>query len=159
MTGRGEDTMKKLVFMLIALLSVIAAVSCSKQNEESSKMPEMVNVSLSVNPNPGQPNKPITFEAKVTQGKEKINDADVTFEIWRSKDERHEKISIKHAEAGVYRLEKSFQQEGTYYIISHVTARDMHNMPKKEFTVRTPSEKEDSTSSSSMDGMDMNDNK
>lgn len=159
MTGRGEDTMKKLVFMLIALLSVIAAVSCSKQNEESSKMPEMVNVSLSVNPNPGQPNKPITFEAKVTQGKEKINDADVTFEIWRSKDERHEKISIKHAEAGVYRLEKSFQQEGTYYIISHVTARDMHNMPKKEFTVGTPSEKEDSTSSSSMDGMDMNDNK
>lgn len=159
MTGRGEDTMKKLVFMLIALLSVIAAVSCSKQNEESSKMPEMVNVSLSVNPNPGQPNKPITFEAKVTQGKEKINDADVTFEIWRSKDDRHEKISIKHAEAGVYRLEKSFQQEGTYYIISHVTARDMHNMPKKEFTVGTPSEKEDSTSSSSMDGMDMNDNK
>ncbi|MBM7654779.1 FixH family protein [Neobacillus cucumis] len=151
--------MKKLVFMLIALLSVIAAVSCSKQNEESSKMPEMVNVSLSVNPNPGQPNKPITFEAKVTQGKEKINDADVTFEIWRSKDDRHEKISIKHAEAGVYRLEKSFQQEGTYYIISHVTARDMHNMPKKEFTVGTPSEKEDSTSSSSMDGMDMNDNK
>lgn len=122
-------------------------------------MPEMVNVSLSVNPNPGQPNKPITFEAKVTQGKEKINDADVTFEIWRSKDEKHVKISIKHAEDGVYRLEKSFQQEGTYYIISHVTARDMHNMPKKEFTVGTPSEKEDSTSSSSMDGMDMNDNK
>lgn len=159
MTGRGEDTMKKLVFILIALLSVTAAVSCSKQNEESSKMPEMVNVSLSVNPNPGQPNKPITFEAKVTQGKEKINDADVTFEIWRSKDEKHVKISIKHAEDGVYRLEKSFQQEGTYYIISHVTARDMHNMPKKEFTVGTPSEKEDSTSSSSMDGMDMNDNK
>ena len=73
-----------------------------------------------------------------------MEDADkVTFEIWRSKDEKHEKIDVTHAEDGIYRLEKSFQQEGTYYIISHVTARDMHNMPKKEFIIGTASEPED----------------
>ena len=60
-----------------------------------------------------------------------------------SKADKHEKVEIKHTENGIYRLEKSFPQEGTYYIISHVTARDMHNMPKKEFTIGTPSEPED----------------
>ncbi|PLS01585.1 FixH family protein [Neobacillus cucumis] len=151
--------MKKLVLMLMVLLSLSLVVSCSKQEENKGEMPEMVEVNLSVSPNPGEQNKPIIFEAKVTQGKEKINDADVTFEVWRSKDAKHEKITVKHSEDGIYRLEKTFQQEGTYYIISHVTARDMHNMPKKEFTVGAPSEKEDSNSSSQMDGMDMDDHK
>ncbi|ULT55298.1 FixH family protein [Neobacillus drentensis] len=151
--------MKKLVLMFIVTLFLGLVVSCSKQEDRTGDMPKMVDVNLSVNPNPGEPNKPITFEAKVTQGKEKINDAEVTFEVWRSKDTKHEKIAVKHSEDGVYRLEKTFQQEGTYYIISHVTARDMHNMPKKEFTVGAPSEKEDAASNQSMDGMNMDDHK
>ncbi|TWE06055.1 YtkA-like protein [Neobacillus bataviensis] len=151
--------MRKIVLILITILSLSVAVSCSNEQENTGDMPEMVDVNLSVKPNPGEANKPIIFEAKVTQGKEKINDAEVTFEVWRSKDPNHEKIALKHAEDGVYRLEKTFQQEGTYYIISHVTARDMHNMPKKEFTIGKPSEKEDSTSDHSMDGMNMDDHK
>ena len=151
--------MKKLVLLLIVTLFLGLVVSCSKQEDHTGDMPKMVDVNLSVNPNPGEPNKPITFEAKVTQGKEKINDAEVTFEVWRSKDKNHEKMAIKHSDDGVYRLEKTFQQEGTYYIISHVTARDMHNMPKKEFTVGAPSEKEDAASDHSMDGMNMDDHK
>jgi len=151
--------MKKLILMFIALLFLSATVSCSKEQEKTGEIPEMVNVNLTVNPNPGEPNKPITFAAKVTQGKEKINDAEVTFEVWRAKDANHEKMAIKHSEDGVYRLEKTFKQEGTYYIISHVTARDMHNMPMKEFTVGAPSEKEDSTTGHSMDGMNMDDQK
>jgi len=150
---------KKLVLLLIVTLFLGLVVSCSKQEDHTGDMPKMVDVNLSVNPNPGEPNKPITFEAKVTQGKEKINDAEVTFEVWRSKDKNHEKMAIKHSDDGVYRLEKTFQQEGTYYIISHVTARDMHNMPKKEFTVGAPSEKEDAASDHSMDGMNMGDHK
>ncbi|MBT2656264.1 FixH family protein [Bacillus sp. ISL-18] len=146
--------------MLIVTLFLGLVVSCSKQEDHTGDgMPKIVDVNLSVNPNPGEPNKPITFEAKVTQGKEKINDAEVTFEVWRSKDTNHEKISVKHSDDGVYRLEKTFQQEGTYYIISHVTARDMHNMPKKEFTVGAPSEKEDGASNQTMDGMNMDDHK
>ncbi|MCM3724232.1 FixH family protein [Neobacillus cucumis] len=151
--------MRKIVLMLITILSLSVAVSCSNKQEKTDDMPEMVDVNLSVKPNPGEANKPIIFEAKVTQGKEKINDAEVTFEVWRSKDPNHEKIALKHAEDGVYRLEKTFQQEGTYYIISHVTARDMHNMPMKEFTIGKPSEKEDSTSVHSMDGMNTDDHK
>ncbi|MEH7416689.1 FixH family protein [Neobacillus drentensis] len=151
--------MKKLILLLIACLSLSVAVSCSNDQEKTGNMPEMVDVNLSVKPNPGEPNKPLIFEARVTQGKEKINDAEVTFEIWRSKAANHEKITVKHTEDGVYRLEKTFQQEGTYYIISHVTARDMHNMPMKEFTVGKPSEKEDSTTDHTMDSMNMDDKK
>ncbi|MBO0958321.1 FixH family protein [Neobacillus sp. MM2021_6] len=151
--------MKKLLSIFITVLFLSIAVSCSQQQKENAvKPPEMIDVDLSINPEKGELNKPITFEAKVTQGKENVNDADaVVFEIWRAKDEHHEKVEIKHAENGVYRLEKSFAQEGTYYFISHVTARDMHNMPKKEFIVGTPSDPEDPKAQGSMDDMKMDD--
>ncbi|MFJ5715205.1 FixH family protein [Neobacillus sp. NPDC093127] len=147
--------MRKLLVVFITVLLLIAAVSCSKQNDA---LPEMINVDLSVKPGTGKVNQPISFEAKVSQGKEMVNDAEsVIFEIWRAKDEKHEKIAIKQAKNGIYRLEKSFPQEGTYYIISHVTARDMHNMPKKEFIIGTPSEPEDPKAKDSMDNMEMDD--
>lgn len=128
--------------------------ACSNSKENSDEIPKMLNVDLSIHPEKGKVNQPITFEAKVTQGSENVNDADeVIFEIWRSKAEKHEKILVKHAKNGVYSLKKTFDQEGTYYIISHVTARGMHNMPEKEFVIGHPSEKEDATNS--MEGMNM----
>ena len=147
--------MKKLFIFLVTVLCLSIVISCSNKKEQAENLPQMVEVDLSVKPDPGKINEPITFEAKVTQGKDKVNDGEVIFEIWRAKDDKHEKIEIKHSENGIYRLEKSFPQEGTYYIISHVTARDMHNMPQKEFTVGTPSEQEDANSKDSMDGMKM----
>jgi hypothetical protein len=150
--------LKKNLLAIITVLLLIIAGACSNNNT-SKDVPEMIEVELSIAPETGEVNQPITFEAKVTQGHEKVEDADsVKFEIWRAHDEKHEKIDVKHTENGIYRLEKSFQQEGTYYIISHVTARDMHNMPKKEFIVGTPSEPEDpSDSKDSMEDMDIED--
>jgi hypothetical protein len=148
--------MKKLVIVFISVLVLSLMASCSNQHENHSEQPKMLDVDLTVNPEKGEINEPITFSAKVTQGKEKVNDADeVLFEIWRSKDEKHEKVEIKNPKNGIYSLKKAFQQEGTYYIISHVTARDMHNMPKKEFIVGKPSEPEDADVKDSMDGMQM----
>lgn len=144
--------MKK--YSLIGIVLLLLLTSCSLTAKKEDQVPEMLNVELSVHPAKGEVNQPVIFEAKVTQGSEKVNDADeVTFEIWRANDPNHEKIEIKHPKEGVYRLEKSFSQEGTYYIISHVTARDMHNMPKKEFVIGNPSEPEKS-SNSTMEGMD-----
>jgi hypothetical protein len=139
--------MKKILFLSFMVLSVFIISACNnkeQQEQADDKVPEFVEVNLSVTPEPGKANEPIVFEAKVTQGEENVEDADeVKFEIWRAKDEKHEKIEVEHSEDGIYRLEKAFEQEGTYYIISHVTARDMHNMPKKEFVVGTASEPED----------------
>jgi len=146
---------KKLIVFIVTILLVVALTSCNNQSSTNNE-PKMVNVELTAKPKTGKVNEPITFEAKVTQGNEKVNDADeVVFEIWRSKSDKHEKFEIKHPKNGVYSLKKSFTEEGTYYIVSHVTARNMHNMPKKEFTVGSPSAPEDANSNSSMDGMNV----
>jgi hypothetical protein len=148
--------MKKNLIWTLAIFTLFVLTACNK-NQPSNEVPEMLEVKLSVNPEKGEINQPIIFEAKVTQGNENVEDAkSVKFEIWRAHAEEHEKVDVKHAEDGIYRLEKTFLEEGTYYIISHVTARDMHNMPKEEFVVGTPSEPEDpNDAKDSMDDMDM----
>ncbi|WHX98928.1 FixH family protein [Neobacillus sp. DY30] len=149
--------MRKFLFFIVIIVSILSITACNNKDQKAGDLPEFVEVELTVTPEKGNVNEPMIFEAKVTQGDEKVDDADeVTFEIWRAKDEKHEKIKVEHTEDGIYRLEKSFQQEGTYYIISHVTARDMHNMPKKVFVVGTPSEPEDP--SESKDSMHMEGN-
>lgn len=141
--------MKRILF--IFLISILAACSSSGKEEEL----HFLEVDLSVTPEHGEVNEPIVFEAKVTYGDEEVTDADeVIFEIWRAHDENHEKIEVSHSENGIYRLEKTFDREGTYYIISHVTARDFHNMPRKEFVIGEPSESEDNPKSSHMDHED-----
>lgn len=133
--------------MVSAML--ILLVACSTQQKPKEAVPQMLNVELSVHPEKGKVNQPISFEAKVTQGTEKVTDADeVTFEIWRSNAKKHEKFDIKQPTKGIYQLKRAFKQEGTYYIISHVTARGMHTMPKKEFVVGKPSQPETANSSS-----------
>lgn len=140
---------KSLLMLLVTLLGVVLLTACGQEEEV---VPQFTDVKLTVTPEKGTPNEPVIIEAKVTYGDEEVTDADeVLFEIWRAHDEEHEKIEIEHAENGIYRLEKTFEQEGTYYVISHVTAREMHNMPKKEFVIGEASEPEDDTSSSHMD--------
>jgi YtkA-like len=152
--------MKKILFVSLSILLILIISACnstSKNNDNAGEeLPEFVEVELTISPETGQVNEPISIEAKITQGDENVEDADkVTFEIWRSKDANHEKIDVTHSEDGNYRLEKSFQQEGTYYIISHVTARDMHNMPKKEFIIGNASEPEDPKDAKDSMEMDM----
>lgn len=132
--------MKKLTIVFLSLIISVMLTSCSEKNSQEIAEPQFLDVKLTVNPEKAQPNEPITFEAAVTYGKEKVTDADeVVFEIWRANDENHEKIEMKSDKDGVYRLKKSFAKDGTYYIYSHVTAKSMHNMPKKEFVVGVPS--------------------
>lgn len=141
--------MKKLFLLLVSLLAVGFMTACSQQEDKDAE-PQFIDVKLSVTPEKGELNEPVTMEAKVTYGDEDVTDAEVQFEIWRAHDEEHEKIEIEHAENGIYRFEKSFEQEGTYYVISHVTAKEMHNMPKKEFVIGEASEPEDESSNSHM---------
>lgn len=121
--------------------------ACAQQEEEVT--PQFLDVQLTVTPEHAEKGEPVVFEAKVIYGEEEVTDADeVAFEIWRANDENHEKVEVEHKENGVYLLEKSFDVDGTYYVYAHVTARSMHNMPKKEFVVGTASEKEEDSSSS-----------
>jgi hypothetical protein len=145
--------MKKLLLTIMITFAGMITAACSQQEVEEE--PQFLDVQLTVIPEKGQVNEEIKFEAKVTYGPEEVKDADeVKFEIWRAHAEEHEKIVVEHSENGIYRLKKSFKEEGTYYLVSHVTARSMHNMPKIEFIVGNPSEPEDGASSE-MDNKEM----
>jgi hypothetical protein len=140
---KGELIVKKGLNVILFTLLLSFLTGCAQEEQPSDEVPQFLDVKLSVNPEQGQINEPVLFEAKVTYGDEAVTDADeVTFEVWRSNDENHEKIKIEHGENGIYSLEKSFSQEGTYYIYAHVTAKRMHNMPKKEFVIGQASEPE-----------------
>jgi Tfp pilus assembly protein PilP len=142
---------KRFIFTFTLITCMILNLSACTQQEEE-EIPQFLDVKLTVTPEHAEKGEPVLFEAKVTYGEERVTDADeVSFEIWRANDEKHEKVEVEHKENGVYSLEKTFDIDGTYYIYAHVTARSMHNMPKKEFVVGTASEKEDDSSSTMTD--------
>lgn len=140
----------KCSMLFVMMLAFLTACSENKKSEEV--IPEFLDVQLTVNPEQGKVNEPITFEAKVTYGDKEVTNPDsIEFEIWLANDENHEKVIPEHVGNGVFRLEKSFAIEGTYYIYSHVTAENMHNMPKKEFVIGMPSDPEESSTSTIME--------
>lgn len=146
---KGKREMKKM--MIGICTAIILLAGCGKEDE----VPKLLNVDLNVEPTKVEKNEPVSFQAKVTYGEEEVKDADdVSFEIWLANSEDHEKVAATHKGNGVYELDKSFAEEGTYYVYAHVTARNMHNMPKKEFIIGTPSAPEENGSSKSMDEMD-----
>lgn len=143
----------KLTRILFILLMITAMVACSEKDERSSTdyVPQFLDVQVTVNPAQGKVNEPVIIDAALTYGDKKITDPDeIDFEVWRSQSENHETFKPKHIGEGVFRLEKSFPEEGTYYVYVHVTAENMHNMPKEEFIIGQPSESETKSNSSIM---------
>jgi hypothetical protein len=124
--------MKKFLLLILCVLFVLAG--CSK-DEKSEELPEFVEVVIQT-PESINVNEEVVIEALVTQGDEKVEDAKkVEFELWKSEQETHEKVIGEHQGNGIYAITKTFQEAGDYFVIAHVTARDMHNMPKKDFVV------------------------
>lgn len=136
--------MKKVVYLFMLIMLIFTVTGCSwYKMSNSDEEVKWLDVKLTISPEKPQPNEEVTFVANVTYGDEAITDADdVTFEIWRAHDEKHQKFTIKEATDKSYQYKMSFDREGTYYVIAHVLAEGMHNMPKKEFVVGTPSEPE-----------------
>jgi hypothetical protein len=137
---------KLLIILTLIAIAVIFAACSNKGNESHSgdEVPEMVDVQINIGSENLQPGKEAVIQAVVTQGEEKVEDADeVLFEVWRDGQEEHEELEGQHEGDGVYSISQSFEKPGIYYVIAHVTARDMHTMPKKEFVVGdTTGEKE-----------------
>lgn len=122
-------------FLMILFTSTIFILGGCAQESKEESLPEMVDVEI-VLPQVINKGETVPLKARITQGKEHVNDADsVQFEIWKEGQETHEKLDAKNTESGIYAIQKSFSEAGKYTIIAHVTARDMHNMPKMEFIV------------------------
>ncbi|UXH45826.1 FixH family protein [Rossellomorea vietnamensis] len=132
--------MKKIsLFMLVGFLALVIA-ACGNSNEDNGAKKdeklEAIDAKLDV-PEKGEKGEPVSLSTKVTKGDENVDDAgEVKYEIWKNghKDES-EMIEAKHEKGGLYKAEKTFQEDGLYTVQVHVTARDMHTMPKTEIAI------------------------
>ncbi|MED4770431.1 FixH family protein [Cytobacillus firmus] len=128
---------KSIMFLLLFLI----LAGCSNKNEIQSRenIREIIVVSVETVPKEVKQNEEILIQAKITQGKEVVTDADdMKFEIWKEgvPSEEHEEIKGElNKEEGTYFVKKTFNEPGLYYVIAHVTARGMHNMPQVEIEV------------------------
>lgn len=144
----------KLVKIFVLIISIAVMSACSEKDERSSKdfIPQILDVQVAINPEKGEVNNPVVIEAELTYGEKKVTDPDeIEFEVWRSQAEKHETYKPENVGEGIFRLEKTFSEEGTYYVYVHVTAENMHSMPKKEFIIGQPSEPETESNSQSME--------
>lgn len=134
--GRRSGLQRR-VGVLISILISFLLIGCNKEvAQEHDENREPVQVDLHV-PEQGDVNEPIEISATVTQGEERVEDADeVVFEIWENgKKDESEMIEYEYQENGTYYIEISFPEEGTFHVQVHVTARRMHVMPTKQITI------------------------
>lgn len=130
--------MKKRLWPVVIGIFVLGLAACGKGASEDSDndIPKPIDVVLEVQET-AEIGETVPFKATVTQGEEKVADADeVEFEIWEEgKKEDSEMIEAKNNKDGTYEAEKSFDADGVYTVQVHVTARGLHTMPKKSITV------------------------
>lgn len=134
-------TLKKLTYLVI-LLSVMVVSACGKDDDNhgadtnEDKTLKTIEVDLQV-PEHANPGEDVLIQARVTQGNEKVEDAQaVKFEIWEKNDkENSEMIDFTDHTDGTYSITHSFEKEAIYEVQVHVDARNMHVMPKSMIQV------------------------
>ena len=111
---------KKLWIVYISLFAlVLAACGNESKNNSDDGVPEMLKVELTVQESADVDEK-IPLKAVVSQGDEKITDADqADFEIWEEgKKENSEMITAKNEKDGSYTAEVSFDHDGLIHSAS-----------------------------------------
>jgi len=117
-------------------------------------MPQPLTVEFQVDPKPVKAGEVTTVSVLVKQGEELVEDAqEVEFEIWEEGQEKHDMVPAENKGKGVYSIMEKFHKPTTYYVMYHVTARDMHSMKQMEVVVEgestehTPAPSSDETTS------------
>ncbi|MBB6452345.1 hypothetical protein HNQ94_000790 [Salirhabdus euzebyi] len=133
--------MKKFMFLFGCLLFILTACNGSNNSNEDpdtqvkGATSEMLDVLIRV-PETVTADEEVTIEALVTQGDDLVENADeVVFEVWRSGEDDREMMESIHQGDGVYSINTIFDEQGTYFVVAHATARNMHHMPRQEITV------------------------
>lgn len=129
--------MKKAWMVLMGAAIILAA--CGQGNDKSSDGGEMqkpIDAQIDI-PKQADKGEKVTLAVTVTQDDKAVDDAgELEFEVWpKDKKEDSKMVEAKHDKEGLYKGETTFDQDGTYVVQAHVTARDMHTMPKEEITI------------------------
>lgn len=121
---------KGIAAVLLGMTAVLSA--CGEQEAKTEPEVKVVEVEI-LAPEKGEVNEKMPIEAKVTYGDELVDDAEVTFELING--EEKERIAAKGEGKGMYHIDKTFTEEGTYEVIAHTNAKSMHTMPKTQIQV------------------------
>ncbi|MFS1512842.1 FixH family protein [Chengkuizengella sp. SCS-71B] len=133
----GKNSLLKSFIFIIMIIAFVTGCA-EKPEETSSEMPppKLFDVDIHISPEEIQKGQPVNIEAIVTLDSEKIEDAsEVKFEFKKDRNEQSTFSYGTHQGDGVYAVEETFEEDGVYTVTAHVTARNMHNMPKSQFTV------------------------
>jgi len=123
--------MKKWLLLFSFVLLVVAG--CANAAEEETLA--YLDVKMAI-----EEKLPVNEEVELacfaTYGEEKVTDAsEVKFEVWKHGEENREMIEGTHVGDGKYVARYTFPTKGTYSVVAHVTAKNMHNMPKVDVVV------------------------
>ena len=137
--------MRKLRLILLGLIAALVLLSgCTAQNsEKDNEVSQIINADIII-PARIPLNTESELSVKLSQGTDIVEDADdVQFEIWKvDTQEEIELIKAEYEKDGIYSIHVTFEENGLYYVQTHVTARAMHVMPKKQFVAGTATKEE-----------------
>lgn len=129
--------MKKL-YVCTALLFMLAGCQESEMPEDkevNTVIPESMEASIVIK---GKlvPGKEVILETTVKQGSNLVNEAgEVLFEVRKSGQDKREMLEAKNTGSGTYQVMHTFNEQGKFYVVAHVTAKGPHVMPEKEVVV------------------------
>ncbi|MCT1902341.1 FixH family protein [Oceanobacillus sojae] len=124
---------KKIFFILIALITVLAACSNSEADtKEEEDLPELsvLEVDFDV-PEHVEVGETIDLTAHVSFEGEPVEDAhEVLFEVWtQGNSDDSVELEGVHQENGTYTASFTFEEEAVYEMYAHTTAKEQHVMP------------------------------
>ncbi|MBM7586450.1 PKD repeat protein [Bacillus pakistanensis] len=128
------------LFGVVTILSLMIAAcgTNEEKNNGSSNEGNLVPVKAELSvPEKVDKGDTVVFETVVTQGDEKVEDAsEVKYEVWMEGKKKDSKmIKSEQKVDGLYTAEYKFTNDGQYQVQVHVTAREMHTMPKATVAV------------------------
>ncbi|MEK5037754.1 FixH family protein [Sporosarcina sp. FSL K6-3457] len=131
--------MKRKLWMLMVGLVLATMAACGNEKPQDvtvDEVPQPIIVDLTVTEKV-EVGGTVNMAAVVTQGDEKVEDADeVLFEFWEEgKKADSMKIESVNEKDGLYTAETTFDHDGLFHVQVHVTARGLHTMPMKEVIV------------------------
>lgn len=139
----AEHQMKRIVSFLFIFAWILSGCTSNSHHTDATQPKQQPSVQTGdiqvqiLVPKQISANTSTSLQVRVQHGQDAVQDADeVEFEVWKKNQKKSsEKVKAQHEKNGIYTAQKTFQEEGIYYIQAHVTARGMHKMPIHELVV------------------------